>query len=72
MIRYFAFGVNIAAVEDAAQAAKFADAGWREINHAAFMKAWSDRDAQALAAVLAGETETAPLKRAVGEKHWTR
>lgn len=63
-MHYFAIGVNIAAVETAEQAAKYAAAGWRPVSREVFMAVWQARDAM----VLAGMAEpsrvvTAPIER---------
>lgn len=42
--RYFIHGLNIAAVEDAAQAERFVTAGWVEVTERAFVEAWQARD----------------------------
>ena len=65
MIYYFTFGPAIAAVEDAGQAAKYADAGWERVSPEAYRAAWRDKDRRALAAQLT-LLQNAPLSRAVG------
>lgn len=42
--RYFTHGLNIAAVEDAAQAERFVAAGWVEVTEREFVAAWQARD----------------------------
>jgi len=43
-MHYFVFGLDFAAVEDAEQAQKHADAGWERVNVGAFVAAWQARD----------------------------
>jgi hypothetical protein len=59
-MHYFIHGQNIAAVEDATQAAKYAQAGWRVVSRETFIAVWRARDMQALAE-LEPELLTAPL-----------
>lgn len=47
-MHYFTHGVNIAAVENVTQAAKYEQAGWRPVSRSAFIAAWRARDRQAL------------------------
>lgn len=47
-MHYFANGRNIAAVEDADQAQKYADAGWTAITRDDYIHRWRIRDLVAL------------------------
>lgn len=64
-LHYFIHGPNIAAVEDAGQAEKYAALGWERVSHRAFIAAWAARDAQAWED--AGRAPVHPLVRAAGE-----
>lgn len=62
---YFTHGQNIAAVERAEQAAKYAAAGWSVVSRETFMDAWKRRDARDLARIWAEDVPvvtTAPIK----------
>lgn len=61
-MHYFIHGPNIAAVEDAEQAAKCRAAGWIEVSRAAFIAAWRKRDEQARP-----EPPAEPQEKVVGE-----
>ncbi len=70
---YFIHGPDYACVEDIEQARKYRDAGWRLVNHDAYIEAWRLRDMERLRAMCAVQPkavgETAPIKGAMA---WTR
>jgi hypothetical protein len=68
MRRYFVHGANIAAVESAEQADKYAAAGWVETSHDEYIRRWRLRDLVTLYRMRVEAYQTAQQLRQQAQK----